>query len=83
METSMFPPKSGEKIKTELNTRVSLAKELGLAHFDISLNVQFISNDGQSIWAYYVSYYNMEENLVEMFIKFLDSFSKIDAKVKN
>ena len=83
LETSMFPPKSGEKMKTELKTRVALAKELGLAHFDISLNVQYISNDGQSIWAYYVSYYNMEKNLVEMYIKFLDAFRDIDSRIKN
>ena len=83
LETSMFPPKSGEKMKTELKTRVALAKELGLAHFDISLNVQYISNDGQSIWAYYVSYYNMKENLVEMYIKFLDAFRDIDSRIKN
>ena len=83
LETSMFPPKSGEKMKTELKTRVALAKELGLAHFDISLNVQYISNDGQSIWAYYVSYYNMKKNLVEMYIKFLDAFRDIDSRIKN
>ena len=83
LETSMFPPKSGEKMKTELKTRVALAKELGLANFDISLNVQYISNDGQSIWAYYVSYYNMKENLVEMYIKFLDAFRDIDSRIKN
>ena len=83
LETSMFPPKSGEKMKTELQTRVALAKELGLAHFDISLNVQYISNDGQSIWAYYVSYYNMDKNLVEMYIKFLDEFRDMDAMIKN
>ncbi|MDP7609690.1 MAG: hypothetical protein QF814_08230 [Candidatus Marinimicrobia bacterium] len=75
MKTSMFPPKSSNNINNELKLRVALAEELGLAHFDISLNIQFISNEGQSIWAYYVSYYNMEENIVEMFIKFLDSYS--------
>jgi len=83
METSMFPPQSSENVNKELKTRVSLANELGLAHFDISLNIQFISNDGQSIWAYYVSYYNMDKNLVEMFIKFLDDFRNIDARIKN
>jgi len=83
LETSMFPPKSSENLKKELKTRVSLAKELGLAHFDISLNLQYISNDGQSIWAYYVSYYNMEKNIVEMYIKFLDEFINIDARIKN
>ena len=83
VNTNMFPPKYMERVSIEFKERVELAKELGLENFDISLNVQFISKDGQSIWAYYVSYYNLKNNVVELYIKFLDDFKSFDTSVKN
>ena len=83
INTDMFPPKTMEILSTELKKRVALAKELGLEHFDISMNVQFISKEGQPVWAYYVSYYNLEDNILDMYIKFLDEFINIDPRIKN
>jgi hypothetical protein len=83
VNTNMFPPKYMERVSIEFKERVELAKELGLENFDISLNVQFISKDGQSIWAYYVSFYNLNDNVVELYIKFLDDFKSFDTSVKN
>ena len=83
VNTNMFPPKYMERVSVEFKERVDLAKELGLDNFDISLNVQFISKDGQSIWAYYVSFYNLKDNIVELYIKFLDEFKSFDTSVKN
>ena len=83
LNTEMFPPKTMAILSDEFKKRVGLAKELGLENFDISMNVQFISKDGQSVWAYYVSYYNLSDNIVELYIKFLDEFTSIDASIKN
>ena len=83
INTDMFPPKTMEILSTELKKRVALAKELGLEHFDISMNVQFISKEDQPVWAYYVSYYNLEDNILDLYIKFLDEFINIDARIKN
>ena len=83
LNTEMFPPKTMAILSDEFKKRVGLAKELGLENFDISMNVQFISKDGQSVWAYYVSYYNLADNIVELYIKFLDEFTSIDTSIKN
>ena len=68
---TMFAIGEINRINLEHSKRVSLAKDLGLNHFDIRLNVQFRRKDQSFILAHYVSFYDMTKNEVKMYVKFL------------
>ena len=69
--SKMFNKSEISKMYKEHSERVNYALDLGLDHFDIRLNVPFISKDKSMVWSYYVSFYDLVINEVKMYIKFL------------
>jgi len=74
--SQMFNKGEISKMYKEHSERVNYALDLGLDHFDIRLNVPFISKDKSMVWSYYVSFYDLVINEVKMYIKFLDDDSE-------
>jgi len=62
---------SNKMIALEL-ARVNLAKELQIDHFDISDHIVYNCKNDTKRWAYYIKYYSMKLNSINIYVKFLN-----------
>ena len=65
--------KNDQKYLSEFEkVRFELAETLNIAHFDISDHILYRMKDKGNKWGYFIKYYDLEMNLINTYVKFLD-----------
>ena len=65
--------KNDQKYLSEFEkVRFDLAETLNIAHFDISDHILYRMKDKGNKWGYFIKYYDLEMNLNNTYVKFLD-----------
>ena len=65
--------KNDQKYLSEYEkVRFELAETLNIAHFDISDHILYRMKDKGNKWGYFIKYYDLEMNLINTYVKFLD-----------
>ena len=65
--------KNDQKYLSEFEkVRFELAETLNIAHFDISDHILYRMKDKGNKWGYFIKYYDLDMNLINTYVKFLD-----------